>query len=77
MNFSSSLSIKAALRLFESASQEKNTFATVRLADYYYYGKAGLHSNKTKAFELYNQAQAMNKSIDFQAQAYLSTGYMR
>lgn len=72
----SSLSTQASLRLLESASLEQNSFATVRLADYYYYGKAGLDRNYSKAFYLYLAAQNMNKSNDFQAQAYLSTGYM-
>jgi hypothetical protein len=30
----------------------------------------------SKAFALYNQSKTMNKSLDFQAQAYLSTGFM-
>lgn len=71
-----SVAISAALRLLRSASQEQNSFATVRLGDYYYYGRAGLPVNYTKAYYLYLAAQNMNKSQDFQAQAYLSTGFM-
>ena len=71
-----SIATLAALRLLRSASQEQNSFATVRLGDYYYYGRAGLPVNYSKAYYLYLSAQSMNKSHDFQAQAYLSTGFM-
>ena len=71
------LSTKATMRLLESARSEYNTFATVRLGDYYYYGKNGIKPNVSRAFEMYLAAQSMNKSKDFQAQAFLSTGFMR
>lgn len=72
-----SLTLRASIRLLEAAKEEQNTFATVRLGDYYYYGKGDLAPDLHKAFQLYQAAQSMNKSRDFQAQAYLSTGFMK
>lgn len=70
------LSEIVATRLYQTAARDKNTFAAVRLGDFYYYGKGYFASNVTKAFALYNESKTMNKSVDFQAQAYLSTGFM-
>lgn len=70
------LDLMIAKRLLEVAYTDKSTFATVRLGDYYYYGKAGLARNLSKALSYYTAAQKMNMSIDFQAQAFFSAGYM-
>lgn len=52
------------------------TVAYLRLGDYYYYGKHPDGIDYQKAFGFYKSATWYNNSLDFQAQAYLSLGYM-
>lgn len=52
------------------------TIAYLRLADYYYYGKHPDGVNMKKAFIYYKNASWNNSTLEFQAQAFLSLGYM-
>lgn len=59
------------------ASRSENTYAFVKLGDYYYYGKHSSGQDYQQAYFMYRRATYTNSSADFKAQAYLSLGYMK
>ena len=65
-----------ATNLMEHGVKYDFNMAYVRLGDYYYYGKHPDGVDHKKAFGLYKSSTWYNNSIDFQAQGYLSLGYM-
>lgn len=65
-----------ATKLMYFGTKYDMSLAHVRLGDYFYYGKHPDGVNFKEAFGSYKRGTWFNSSVDFQAQSYLSLGYM-
>lgn len=75
-NMTSKASYTIATNIMMHGTKYDLNMAYVRLGDYYYYGKHPDGVNFKKAYGFYKTATWYNNSVDFQAQGYLSLGYM-